>query len=178
MKLNTKEIVMSGLFAAITAVLSQISIPLPFTTVPLTMQVFAIALCGVILGSKKGVIAISVYLLLGAIGMPVFANMSGGLGVLVGPTGGFLLGCPLMAFIIGKGSEKSLSISNIILHMILGLIILYITGIIMFSAVTKMGIYKSIVACVLPFIGVDLIKIGLATTIGIAVKKRVSVVIN
>lgn len=178
MKLNTKEIIICGLFAAITSVLSQISIPLPFTTVPLTMQVFAVAVTGIVLGAKRGTIAISIYLLLGAVGIPVFANMSGGIGVLFGATGGFLIGCPMMAYIIGKGSEKNLSLLNIILHMLFGLIILYISGIIMFSVVTKMGIYESIMACVVPFVGVDFIKLGLATTVGISVKKRVSVAIN
>lgn len=178
MKLNTKEIIICGLFAAITSVLSQISIPLPFTTVPLTMQVFAVAVTGIVLGAKRGTIAISIYLLLGAVGIPVFANMSGGIGALFGATGGFLIGCPMMAYIIGKGSEKNLSLVNIILHMLFGLIILYISGIIMFSVVTKMGIYESIMACVVPFVGVDFIKLGLATTVGISVKKRVSVAIN
>ncbi len=69
MNLKTQNIIICGLFTSITAVLSQISIPLPFTTIPLTMQIFAVSLTGLILGSKKGFISILIYLLLGAIGV-------------------------------------------------------------------------------------------------------------
>lgn len=175
MNLKTQNIIICGLFASITAVLSQISIPLPFTIVPLTMQIFSVALTGLILGSKKGLISIIIYLLLGAIGVPVFAQMSGGLGILMGPTGGFLLGCPLMAFVVGYVSERSSSKLYILLSMVLGLSVVYITGTIMFSVVTKSTIQESILACVAPFVVVDLIKLFLATSIEISISKRVNI---
>ena len=106
MKLSTRQIILCGLFAALISILAQISIPLPFTTVPFTLQIFGIAITGLILGSKCGFISTLIYLILGAIGMPVFANFAGGISVLFGPTGGFLLGYPLMAFIIGYAKEK------------------------------------------------------------------------
>ena len=175
MNSKTQNIVICGLFAAITAVLAQISIPLPFTTVPLTMQIFAVALTGLLLGSKRGFVAILIYVLLGAIGLPVFAQMSGGLGVLLGPTGGFLLGCPFMAFVIGYISERTSSKLYILLSMVLGLVVVYITGTIMYSVVTNSTIKDSIMYCVVPFVVVDLIKLFLATSVGVLVSKRVNI---
>ena len=175
MNLKTQNIVICGLFAAITAVLAQISIPLPFTTVPLTMQIFAVALAGLLLGSKRGFVAILIYVLLGAIGLPVFAQMSGGLGVLLGPTGGFLLGCPFMAFVIGYISERTSSKLYILLSMVLGLGVVYTTGTIMYSVVTNSTIKDSIMYCVVPFVVVDLIKLFLATSVGVLVSKRINI---
>ena len=76
MKLKTKELVICSIFASLTAILTQISIPLP--AVPLTMQVFAVALCGLVLGKRLGFISQIIYVLLGTIGLPVFAQFSGG----------------------------------------------------------------------------------------------------
>lgn len=72
-KIKTADLVMIALFAAITAVLSQIAIPMP-TQVPVTLQTFAVALCGYCLGAKKGTAAILIYILLGAVGIPVFTS--------------------------------------------------------------------------------------------------------
>lgn len=173
MKLSTKELVLCSLFAAIVSILAQISIPLPFTTVPLTMLIFAVAITGLILGPKLGTIAILIYLLLGGIGIPVFAQFSAGIGVLFGPTGGYLLGLPLMVYIIGFTKEKSNSTILIFLSLLVGLLSVYITGTLMFAAITGNTIFQSILYCVAPFILVDLIKLVLAYIIGLAVSKRV-----
>lgn len=174
MKLSTKELILCSLFAAIIAILAQISIPLPFTTVPLTMLIFAVAVTGLILGSKLGAISVLIYLLLGGIGIPVFAQFSGGVGILFGPTGGYLLGLPLMVYIIGFAKEKSSSPVIIFLSLIIGLISVYITGTLMFASITGNTIYQSILYCVAPFVFVDLLKLALAYIIGSTVSKRVS----
>ena len=170
MKLSTRQIILCGLFAALISILAQISIPLPFTTVPFTLQIFGIAITGLILGSKCGFISTLIYLILGAIGMPVFANFAGGISVLFGPTGGFLLGYPLMAFIIGYAKEKFNSNFITSISMILGLAIVYTLGTIMFSFIT---ILQSLIYCVVPFIAVDILKLILAYIIGETVCKRV-----
>ncbi len=175
MKLNTKEITVCALFAAITSILAQISIPIPFTTVPLTMQVFAIALSGVVLGAKKGFISQFIYILMGGIGLPIFAQMTGGLSIIMGPTGGFILGFPLMALIIGYFSKKYNKAVYILIGMILGLVIDYLIGILMFSFITKSTFIQGLMMCVVPFIPVDLIKISLATVIGINLSKRLKI---
>ncbi|WP_455544480.1 biotin transporter BioY [Intestinibacter sp.] len=173
MKLTTREIILCGLFAALISILAQISIPLPFTTVPLTLQVFGIAITGLILGYKCGFIATLIYLILGGIGIPVFAQFSGGIGVLFGPTGGFLLGYPLMAFIIGYVREKFQSQILTAISMVVGLAIIYTSGTIMFSFVTGNTIIQSLLYCVVPFVAVDLLKLVLATVIGETVNKRI-----
>ena len=99
-KFSVRDICYAGLFAAVIAVMAQISIPMPLG-VPMTMQTFAITLAAVVLGSKLSAIATLVYLLLGAVGVPVLANFSGGIDKFVGPTGGFLISFPIMAYIIG-----------------------------------------------------------------------------
>ena len=103
-KFSVRDICYAGLFAAVIAVMAQISIPMPLG-VPMTMQTFAITLAAVVLGSKLSAIATLVYLALGAVGVPVLANFSGGFDKFVGPTGGFLISFPLMAYIIGLGME-------------------------------------------------------------------------
>ena len=155
MKLSTRQIILCGLFAALISILAQISIPLPFTTVPFTLQIFGIAITGLILGSKCGFISTLIYLILGAIGIPVFANFAGGISVLFGPTGGF-------------NSNFITSIS-----MILGLAIVYTLGTIMFSFITGNTILQSLIYCVVPFIAVDILKLILAYIIGETVCKRV-----
>ena len=102
--INVREMCYVAMFTAVISILAQISIPLPLG-VPLTMQTFAITLAAVVLGAKYSTYSTVIYLLLGAIGVPVLANFSAGLDKFVGPTGGFLFSFPLMAFIIGYGTE-------------------------------------------------------------------------
>lgn len=90
-KITTKDIVGVGMFAAVLAVLSQISIPMP-SGVPITLQTFAVALAGVVLAWKLGTASVLVYILLGAVGVPVFAGFTGGAQALVNYTGGFIWG--------------------------------------------------------------------------------------
>lgn len=172
MKLSTKDIVISGLFAAITAVLAQITIPFP--GVPFTMQVFAVTLSGVVLGAKRGFLSQIIYVLLGAIGLPVFAGFSGGLPIIVGPTGGFIITFPIMALIVGYISYKFKDIKYIIPTMIIAIIINYTVGAAQYALVANVGFLKALTICCLPFVVVDLIKISLATVIGCNVKKRVN----
>ena len=95
--------VLCGLFAAIIAVLTLVTIPMP-SGVPITLQTFAVALCGYSLGCAKGTAATFVYVALGAVGLPVFSGMKGGFSVLVGPTGGYIYGFVGMAVLCGLGA--------------------------------------------------------------------------
>ncbi len=98
--MTTRNLVLSGMFAAVLAVVSQISVPMP-TGVPVTIQVFGIALTGAVLGWRLGVLATMVYILIGAAGLPVFSGFQGGVQVLTGVTGGYILGWPVMAALCG-----------------------------------------------------------------------------
>lgn len=172
--MKTKNLVLCALFAAITAVLAQIIIPLP-GGVPFTLQTLAVSFCGIMLGAKKGFISQLVYVAMGAVGLPVFAGFSGGFQIVVGPTGGFILSFPLMALIIGYVSEKTNNKTYIFLGMIAGSIVNYLIGMIQFSAVTNSGLLKAFMLCVLPFIIGGLIKAFVAMELGLKLKNNVAV---
>lgn len=173
MKINTKELVICSMFAAITAILAQIAIPIPFSTVPLTMQVFAVTISGLVLGAKKGFITQFIYVLLGAIGLPVFAQMSGGLGALFGYTGGFIMTFPLMALVVGYVSDKFNSIFPIIISMFLALLITYTFGTLWYSFIAGVEFKKGLMVCVVPFILSDIVKVIFASYIGLKVKNEI-----
>lgn len=130
-KVSTKDIVLTGMFAAVIAVLSQIAIPLP-SGVPATLQTFAIALTGVVLGAKMGTAATIVWVLLGTVGVPVFSGFSAGPSHLVGKAGGFIFDFIIMTLICGfagKAKNKAVSVALVLL----GLIIDHICGVIQFK---------------------------------------------
>ena len=102
MKLNLKEINLIAVFTAVTAILAQISIPIPISPVPVTLSIFGVLLSSLILGRKCGTISQIVYILLGAAGVPVFAGLRGGLSVLLSPTGGYIVSYPIIALVIGS----------------------------------------------------------------------------
>lgn len=171
-KFSAKEICYVALFTAVIAVMAQISIPMPLG-VPMTMQTFAITLAAVVVGAKLSTISTTIYLLLGAVGVPVLAGFSGGLSKFVGPTGGFLISFPLMAFIIGFGVEHCKAFKGAyVLSLIAGTLVNYVIGVIMFCLLTKSSVMTGITACVLPFIPTAIIKAILATILGFEIRKR------
>lgn len=127
----TRDVVLTGMFAALLTAVSQISLPMP-TGVPVTIQAFGVALCGAVLGWKRGAFSTLVYILLGAVGLPVFANFQGGLRVITGFSGGYVLAWPLMAILCGIPVSKKLSGSvNLLLSLILavaGMLIMETAG--------------------------------------------------
>ena len=171
-RFSVRDICYAGLFAAVIAVMAQISIPMPLG-VPMTMQTFAITLAAVVLGSKLSAIATLVYLLLGAVGVPVLANFSGGFDKFVGPTGGFLISFPLMAYIIGLGVEHRNAFKGaFVTAVVVGTLVNYV-GVALFVVVAHSTIAVGISACVLPFIPTAIIKAVLACAIGLNLRKRI-----
>ena len=172
-KMSVRDICYAGLFAAVIAVMAQISIPMPLG-VPMTMQTFAITLAAVVLGAKLSALSSLIYLILGAVGIPVLANFSGGFYKFVGPTGGFLISVPLMAFIIGWGAEHRKDFKGAyVLALIVGTLVNYVVGVALFCVVTNGSVAAGITACVLPFIPTAIIKAVLASVIGFGVKNRI-----
>lgn len=171
-KLSIQDLTAIALCTALIAVMAQISIPMPMG-VPMTMQTFAITLVAVILGAKKGTIAALTYLLLGAVGAPVFAGFTGGFQYFVDPTGGFLLSFPLMAFAIGYGAERFHSSKpSYVLWLVLGTVVNYVIGVLFFCLITKSSVAAGITACVLPFIPTAVIKAALASVMGFKIRER------
>ena len=168
---TTRDLAIIPIFAALTAVLAQIAIPLPFTTVPISFGLVAVYISGILLTPKQAVYSQICYLLLGAVGIPVFGNFKGGLAALVGPTGGYLVVYPLCAWIVAmalnskKGRQAENDQSKVIMMlkagtaMIIAHTILYLGGTIWLSFTTKNTFAASRSMAVIPFIPLDIIKI-------------------
>lgn len=167
-KLSVRDLCYIGIFTAIISVLAQISIPMPYG-VPMTLQTFAIPLAGVILGGRNGTLSTLIYVLLGALGAPVFTGLTGGFGIIFGPTGGFILSFPLMALTAGTGMEKGNKLW-LAFGLFTGLAINYLCGMLMFRLVTSSDMKTAFTACVLPFIPTAAIKAVLAGVLGIKLK--------
>ena len=172
-KMSIRELCHIAVFVAIISVCAQIQIPMP-PGVPLTLQTFAIMLTGIILGIRNGIIATSVYIILGAFGAPVFSSFSGGLGILFGRTGGFILSFPLLALASGIGAEFSGKYNRIwlALSLLIGATINFTCGVLMFSLVMSMPLAVSFGFSAAPFIPAELIKIALLVAFGKTIKVK------
>ena len=162
---KTLDLVYIAIAAAIIAVCSWISIP---TLIPFTMQTFAVFFVLSFLGGKRGTAAILVYLLLGLIGIPVFSNFTGGIGVLLGPTGGYIVGFVLIGLIywlaVLIGGNK-LWIETV--SLVFGLVVLYAFGTVWYIKIYTartgtIGLLTALSLCVFPFILPDLLKLCMA----------------
>ncbi|WP_302133893.1 biotin transporter BioY [uncultured Dialister sp.] len=155
--------VLCALFAAVTAVCSQITIPIQ--PVPITLGTFAVLMAGGFLGKRYGFLAIAIYLLLGMAGVPVFSMMRGGVAVLAGPGGGFIMTYPFMAFLVGFVAEKmgGFNFKHMIVASLCANVLCYSVGIGWFMFLTGTGIWPSLVMCMFPFLPGDLAKLLLAS---------------
>lgn len=169
-RLSAAAIVSCALFAALTAVCSQIQIPLPM--VPMNLALFAVHLCGAVLGPVYGTLSIIVYVLLGLCGLPVFAGFGAGAGVLFGSTGGYVLGYILDALIVGMITRKwGASTKVCCVSMGLGLVICYTFGTVWFMVITGNPLWASLMTCVFPFLIGDAAKILLAASLAARLKR-------
>ena len=165
-KLSVRDICYIGVFAAIIGVCAQIRIP---TVVPFTMQTFAIAFAGIVLGAKNGALATIVYVLLGGFGAPVFAGFTSGVRIITGPTGGFILSFPAIALAAGfcaaKGGKLWLG-----LGLAVGTAVNYLCGMIWFGFIMSTDLYTAFTLSVSPFLLPDAVKMVLAAGLGTYVK--------
>lgn len=171
-KMTTREIAMAGLFAALTAVGALITIPMP-TGVPFTLQVLVSLLAGVVLGSRVGALSQVIYLVMGGVGLPVFAGRSGGLQEFVGRTGGYLIGFVLAAWIVGRLTERAtrISVARGVMAMLAGLAAIYLPGALVLSI--HLGSIKNAVYYgVITYLPVDLIKAAAALVIARGLEAR------
>ena len=169
MKLSTRDLIITALFTALTAVGAFIAIPVG--PVPITLQTFFVILSGLILGAKLGALSQITYVILGLIGLPVFSGGNGGLGALLRPSFGFLISYIVVAYIIGKLTQKNKSLSRIIYSVILGSIIIYIIGVPYFYFIftsylgNSINFYGALKYACIPFIPGDIIKAVIAITL-------------
>lgn len=178
-KLSTAEIVYIAVCAALMAVCSWISIPAIAPLPPFTLQTFAVFLILLLLGGRRGFFTVLTYVLLGAIGLPVFAQFSGGVGTLFGTTGGYIIGFLFTALVYWAlertiGDKPALKIAALVL----GLIVCYAFGTAWFMIVYArqsgpVGLATALGWCVLPFIIPDLVKLALAWALSTVLKRQV-----
>ena len=164
-----KLMVYSSIMASLMAVGAYIAIPVG--PVPIVLQNLFVMLAALLLGGRWGFISVCVYLLAGAVGLPVFAGGTGGLGKFVGPTGGYLIGFAAAAFIIGTLSEKGKgSVLVDVCAMVLGTVVIYAVGVSWLKVVTGMTFSKAIAVGMLPFLLGDALKIVAAVPIAKALR--------
>lgn len=173
-KRTTAELVYGALFAALTAGLSQLSIPIG--PVPVNLATFSVLLAGVVLGSRAGAWSMATYVLLGLAGLPVFAGSRGGPGALAGPTGGYLAGYVAAAWLVGFFSERLPKKSVFAaLAMAGGLLACYALGTAWFVFSTHTPFLRALGLCVVPFLPGDALKIALAAALAFRLRRAAGV---
>ena len=157
--LNTRDLSLIAMMAAVLCILGPLSIPLPFSPVPISLTQLGIYLCAYLLGSRKGTAATALYVLLGAVGLPVFSGFSGGFAKLLGPTGGYILGFILMTFVAAAGIERfEGNIPALFICFVLANALCYTLGSIWLSVQMSTGLKEAFAIGTLPYIPADIIK--------------------
>jgi biotin transport system substrate-specific component len=167
---RTRGIALSALFATLLAIFSLISIPLPLSPVPITLQVLVVFITINLLGPYFGTLACVVYLLFGSIGLPVFADGTAGPGVLFGPLGGYLFAFPLAALIGGsivrkRAKSRRRDALQVIVATAISLGIIYFVGVIWLAEYLKVSLAQGFTLGAVPFIPVDAAKAVLAVPV-------------
>lgn len=177
-KSNVTSLVRIAMFSAIICVTSVITVPLPFTAIPITLGLFGILLAAVTLPPKEAMMAVGAFILIGLIGIPVFSGFEGGVGKLVSPTGGYIIGylpCTLAAALFILLFEKRASNSTMRFWVrfsgaLLGVALCYAFGLAQFVILSKMKPMAAISATILPFIVPDMIKAFFAVFLSFRLK--------
>lgn len=176
-RIHIREMVYVALFAALNTICAWISIP---TIVPFTLQTFAICVTGGLLGAKLGTLSLLVYILLGAMGLPVFAGFSSGFGALLGTTGGYLLGFLFIALVVGLFTDHfGKKVPAMAVSMVIGIGLCYLFGtvwyLLLYTSANGPVAFMTVLGwCVFPFVIPDLCKAALA----IVLIKRLEKVIH
>ena len=162
------RLALAGVMAAVIAVFSWVSVPIG--TVPLTLQTLAVLLAGGLLGPLWGPVGVAVYLLVGVVGVPVFAGGEAGLHVLLGPKGGYLVGFVAAAFIMGlagraaraRGLSTGVALAWLIAGAVAASVVIYLIGVPWLAAVIGMSLGKAFVVGCAPFLVGDALKAAVA----------------
>ena len=171
------DIVYIGMFVALIAVSSWISIP---STIPWTLQTLGVYLTVLILGGKRGTMAVLLYILVGLLGIPVFSGMRAGVNVLFGLTGGYIIGFVFLALCMWMMEKMTYTLVGLIFSMLIGLIACYSFGTIWFmmiyhQSVGTIDVLSVLNLCVFPFVIFDLIKICIAVMISRRIQKHINI---
>ncbi len=171
---HTKQLARIGLMSAIICVAGPLSIPLPFSPVPVSLCTLAIYFSAMVLGAKRGALSTAIYLLLGLAGLPVFAGFSGGPGKLLGPTGGYLIGYLFLAAISGFFAERfSRCLPLLLLGMLLATAVCYLIGTLWLARQLETTFLQALLLGTIPYLPFDFFKLIVAAVIGFHVRKRI-----
>lgn len=172
-KLSLRGMVYASLFGALTAAGAWMIIPLP--PVPITLQTLFMGLAAILLGGRLGAVSQVVYLMLGILGLPVFAGGKAGLGVLLGPTGGYLIGFVVAAFVVGwlVGRKESAGFAWLILSLLAGTAVVYSLGVLQLALAARLTLVKALTLGVLPFLIGDAFKILLTALLAIKLRQHI-----
>ncbi len=170
---NLQSMILVALFAALISVASFIAIPIPFSAVPVTMQTFMIMVIGLLFKPKEAGLSVLLYLIIGALGLPVFAGGTGGFGVLAGPTGGFLISFVFAAIVISVLKGKEVSIPRMaIATAVGGMLVVYAIGTPWLAFVLGLDMQTAMGAAMLPFLVGDVAKVILAVLVSYPLRKQ------
>ena len=172
-KSKTYPIVLVGVFVAIISICAWISIPM--VPIPITLQTLGVFITASILGAKLGTVSIIIYILLGAVGLPVFSNFTGGFGILLSPTGGFIIGFIFTALTIGIITSFKNSILTNTLAMLLGLLLCYTFGTVWYCIYANVDFITAVLICVVPFLIGDSVKICISAILVTKLKKHIKI---
>lgn len=172
-KLNIRSMALMGLTTAILCLLAPFSLLLPFSPIPISLGTFAIYLLVCIFETRQCVISVLLYILLGFFGLPVFSGFMGGAAILLGPTGGYILGyfflTLISSIIINKEKHKS---SFCLIGLLLGTFVCYLFGTIWLIYQSKLTFHAALLVAVIPFLPGDAIKLAIAVPLGGQLRKR------
>jgi biotin transport system substrate-specific component len=171
--ISLRGMIYASLFGAVTAAGAYLIIPFPL--VPITLQTLFLNLAAALLGGRLGALSQVIYILLGIIGLPVFAGGKGGIGVLLGPTGGYLIGFVIAAYIIGKLIELKERPGFVWMacSMVVGLFVIYLLGVTQLSIVAKLTVGKAVTVGFLPFLIGDAVKIIVAALVSFKIRDKI-----
>jgi len=174
-KLSIRGMIYASIFGAVTAAGAYIMIPLP--PVPITLQTLFLYLAATLLGGRVAALSQVIYILVGIIGLPVFAGGKAGLGVLIGPTGGYLIGFIAGAYVIGKLVEirKAPGLIWIISSMVTGTVAIYLFGVGQLMIIAKLSMVKAITVGAFPFLIGDVLKIVVASLLTLKIRDKIKI---
>jgi len=173
---RSRGIALAATFAALISLTSPVRIPLdPITQVPITLQVFVVYLAAALLGARYGALSMVIYLVLGAVGLPVFAGLSFGTAVLLGPTGGYLFAFPVATLLGGyvarrRPATRRGDTIRVSLSALLSLLVIYVIGVVWLSYYLGLSLLNGVLLGAVPFIPVDLLKAAVAVPIAVRLR--------
>ena len=177
--MKTRDLAYVALFAAVIAVLGTIP-AIPVGPVPITAQTLGVMLAGAVLGARRGFLAVLLFLVLVALGLPLLASGAGGLAPFVGTTAGYLYSWPIAAFVIGWLTERSWDRYNVLrgtlINVVGGILVIYAVGVPVLKAIGELTWGQALTGGALPFIPGDLFKAFAAAAIADVVRRSYPVI--